>query len=110
MAGKTQKQKVRDIHEKYAREFAQKLKDKDAMISRLIRERDKALESLKSANQELKSKDEQITRLNAEIERLAGMTNMTEEDLIAFRKDMANREKAQDALAMLRSLAGPYLP
>lgn len=106
MANKNPRQKARDLHEKYAKQFAGKLKEKDAMISRLIQERDEARTAHEEALELLRTKSETIDRLNAEIERLAKLANMTEDDLIAFRKDMINREKAGAALSTLLGIGG----
>ncbi|MCM1296524.1 MAG: hypothetical protein NC311_13380 [Muribaculaceae bacterium] len=105
---KTERQKIRDIREKYAREFAQKLKDKDAVIQR-YRDENKTLQDennkLRAGIQDLSG---QIAGMRADMEKLAALKGIPPEDLEKFRASLAQQEKTGAALAELVGLAHTF--
>ncbi len=109
---KTEKQKINAARERYAREFAGKLKARDETIRSLREENQSLKDRIARLEGELADGQTQREELEAQLKNLAKKAGMSADDLAAFREHMRNTARAADAMESLvgisRAIRGPY--
>lgn len=105
MASKTERQRINEAREKYARRYAGRLKEKDGIIARLHDENDALKAEIALLRADRDAGRAEIAGLEKMLGELSEKTGMTPEDLEAFRKDMAARAKGAEAMAQLAGMA-----